>query len=148
MKWTAQDKVYTCPGCGRGTAVNEIIHHCLEHCGAYLTMSPNQRAECLEKSNWCPIHLVGSHKLSDCNMKHDPRYICGVDGCSKHHHKTLHGSTSPYVANVLSTLGSNKKMANSDDVLMCVQSIPASGGSLNCLLDICGDHLGWVSPSR
>ena len=132
MKWTAQDKVYTCPACGRGTAINDNIHHCLEHCGAYMAMSLNQRAECLEKSNWCPIHLVGSHKYSDCNMKNDLRYICGVDGCSKHHHKSLHGCSSPFLANVLST---TKPPGHLDDILMSVQSIPAVGGSLNCLFD-------------
>ena len=132
MKWTAQDKVYTCPACGRGTAINDNIHHCLEHCGAYMAMSLDQRADCLEKSNWRPIHLVGSHKYSDCNMKNDLRYICGVDGCSKHHHKSLHGCSSPFLANVLST---TKPPGHLDDILMSVQSIPAVGGSLNCLFD-------------
>ena len=68
LKWTAQDKVYACPACGRGTAINENIHHCVEHCAVYMGMSANQRGECLEKANWCPVHLVGTHKLSDCNV--------------------------------------------------------------------------------
>ena len=126
--------MYTCPACGRGTAANENIHHCLEHCGAYMAMSANQRGECLEKAGWCPVHLVGTHKLSDCNMTNDPRYVCGVDGCTKHHHKSLHGGASTFIANVLSTHGSTKS-TQVDDILLSVQSIPARGGPLNCLFD-------------
>ena len=33
QKWYARDKPYTCPACGRGTAVNDKLHHCVEHCG-------------------------------------------------------------------------------------------------------------------
>ena len=135
MKWTAQDTVYTCPACGRGTAVNESIHHCLEHCGDYMAMSSNQRAECLEKFNCCPIHLVGSHKYSECNLKSNPRYVCGVDDCSKHHHKVLHGSTSSFLANVLSTFGTSKPSASIDYILLSSQSIPAFKGSLYCIFD-------------
>ena len=135
LRWTARDKVYTCPACGRGTAVNDKIHHCLEHCGFYMAMSANQRGDCLERADWCLVHLVGTHKLSECNMANDPRYVCGVDGCTKHHHKSLHGGTSPFIANVLSTHGSTKPAAKLDDILLSVQSIPARGGSLNCLFD-------------
>ena len=97
-----------------------------------MAMSLDQRAECLEKSKWCPIHLVRSHKYSYCYMKNDPRYICGVDGCSKHHHKSLHGCSSPFLANVLST---TKPPWHLDDILISVPSIPAVGGSLKCLFD-------------
>ena len=61
--------------------------------------------------------------------------ICGIGGCSKHHHKSLHGSTSPFLANVLSTSTSNKQPGYLDDILLSVQSIPAVCGSLNCLFD-------------
>ena len=39
------------------------------------------------------------------------------------------------VANVLSTFGTSKPSASIDDILLSVQSIPASEGSLNCLFD-------------
>ena len=76
--------------------VNENIHDCLEHCGAYMSMSVDERAACVDKAGWCPIHLMGTHKFSECNMKVDPRYLCGVDGCAKHHHKSLYGATSHF----------------------------------------------------
>ena len=135
LKWSARDKVYTCPGCGRDTGMNENIHPCLEHCGAYMSMSANERSNCLEKAGWCPVHLLGTHQLSECNMKNDPRYLCGVDGCAKHHHKTLHGATSPFLANVLTTVDTSASTTKSDDILLTVQSIPACGLTLNCLFD-------------
>jgi len=58
LKWSAKDKVYTCPGCGRGTGINENIHHCLEHCGVYMALSANERADCLQRAGWCPVHLM------------------------------------------------------------------------------------------
>ena len=135
LKWSARDKVYTCPGCGRGTPVNENIHHCLEHCGVYMSMSVDERAACVKKAAWCPIHLMGTHKFSECNMKVDPRYLCGVDGCTKHHHKSLHGATSQFLANVMATVDRYASATTSEDVLLTVQTIPACGLSVNCLFD-------------
>ena len=41
-------------------------------------------------------HLVDgySEKLRDEN---DPRYVCGVSGCGKHHHKSLHESNTAFL---------------------------------------------------
>ena len=80
-KWTARDAIYTCPGCGRGTPKGQKISHCLEHCGVYMSMSVNERSDCIEKSSWCPIHLLGSHQYTDCNKKADPQFLCGIGGC-------------------------------------------------------------------
>ena len=65
-------------------------------------------------------------------MKNDLRYICCVDGCSKHHHKSLHGCSSPFLASVLST---TRPPGHLNDILMSFQSIPAVGGSLDSLFD-------------
>ena len=86
--WVARDNIYTCPGCGRGTAVGEKLLHCLEHCGAYMKMTPNERSSCVESAKFCPIHLLGSHSMAGCNNQNDPKFICGIDNCQKHHHKT------------------------------------------------------------
>ena len=131
--WIARDKVYTCPGCGRGTAVGDRIHHCLEHCGAYMAMSPNERSVCIESTKWCPIHLLGTHSYDDCNMANDPKYVCGVNGCTKHHHKSLHDSTTPFVAKV--NVAQHHKPSASN-VLFPIQSIPSAGGKLlSCMFD-------------
>ena len=78
QKWVSRDKPYTCPACGRGTPANEKIPHCLEHCGVYLSMSVKERGACVEKSNWYPVHLIGSHTYAECNMKTDPRYVSAI----------------------------------------------------------------------
>ena len=58
---TSKDVVYSCPGCGRGTAVGDRVHHCLEHCAAYMQMSANDRSACIEKAKWCPVISHGIH---------------------------------------------------------------------------------------
>ena len=71
-------------------------------------------------------------------MKVDPRYLCGVDGCTKHHHKSLqalHGATSQFLANVMATVDRYASATTSEDVLLTVQTIRACGLSLNCLFD-------------
>ena len=129
-KWTARNGVHTCPGCGRGTQKDQKINHCLEHCGAYMSMSVNERSDCVERAKWCPIHLVGSHQLDDCKNKSDPKFICGINGCQKHHHKSLHNSTTTFVVRVNST-----SLDNADDILLLVQTISTTSGPLNCLWD-------------
>ena len=133
--WTARDAVHTCPGCGRGTAISEKVHHCLEHCGAYMNMTPNERSKCVESAKWCPVHLLGTHSYDDCNMTNDPKYVCGVNGCAKHHHQSLHGSSTTFVAKVnVSQLDE----PNANNVLFPIQSIPSSGGKMvNCMFDEC-----------
>ena len=132
--WTAKDHVYTCPGCGRGTPVGARVHHCLEHCGAYMAMSPNDRGSCVERANWCPFHLVSTHTLSNCNVAQDPTSVCGVDGCTKHHHKSLHGGNTPFLASIMSTDCVNS-YHSAAGVLLSMQSIPTTDGSLNSLFD-------------
>ena len=97
-------------------------------------MSANQRGECLEKSNWCPVYFVGTHKLSDCNVKSDSKNVCGVDGCMKHHHKSLHGGSSPFIASVMSTSSSNNPVSR-ENVLLLVQTIQSKEDVVNCLFD-------------
>ena len=58
--FSAREGVYTCQACGKGTPKGEKIGHCLEHCGKYLTMSPNDRSACIETASFCPIHMLES----------------------------------------------------------------------------------------
>ena len=125
-----RDNIHTCPGCGRGTPKGSKIGHCLEHCGLYMAMTVDQRSDCVEKSKWCPVHLISSHDLDACNMKNDPRYICGIGGCQKHHHKSLHNSTTPFVAQINST--SSSKTSN---VLLLAQTVSTVSGLINCFWD-------------
>ena len=129
-KWTARDGVYTCPGCGRGTPKDQNISHCLEHCGVYMNMSPDDRSTCVERYKFCPVHLIVGHQLADCNKKNDPSFVCGIDGCQKHHHKSLHHSNTPFVQQVNSTA-----LCRSDNVITLLQSVSTLSGSLTTFWD-------------
>ena len=132
----ARDTVYTCPGCGRGTPVGQHILHCLEHCGAYMRMSANERSTCVEAAKWCPVHLLGTHSYTECNNAGDQKFLCGVDGCDKHHHKSLHGSSSTFVANIHATECDDESEAS--NVLFSIQAIPSAKGKVvNGMFDNC-----------
>ena len=85
----ARDTVYSCP-----------ILCCLEHCAAYMSVNFNDRSLCVENANWCPIHLLHTHSLQECNTKNEACFKCGIGNCKKHHHKTLHVATIPLLANI------------------------------------------------
>ena len=99
-KWVAKGCSVTCPGCETVTAQGNQLGHCLEHCTQYQAMNPNQRSDCVQAANWCPVHLSYSHDLSSCTQRTDPKVLCGVSGCDKHHHRSLHGSTTQFVVSV------------------------------------------------
>ena len=99
-KWVAKGGTHLCPSCGHKAYEGNIIGHCLEHCESYLGMTVNQRSDCVQTAQWCPIHLTGTHNYENCTQKKDPKFVCGVSGCTKHHHRTLHGSTTPFMATV------------------------------------------------
>ena len=136
--WTGLDAIYVCPWCGRGTAIGDWVLHCLEHCVAYMQMRGNDGSACIEDAKWCPIHLT-HHSLSECNMTNDSRYVCGVDNCKKHHHKSLHGGSTPFLAKINATAVSQQvhstSSADPDSVLFGSQSIQSWQGNLNILFD-------------
>ena len=100
-----------------------------------MNMTPNERSKCVESAKWCPVHLLATHSYDDCNMANDPKYVCGVNGCAKHHHKSLHGSSTTFVAKVNVSL---RDEPNANNVLFPIQSIPSSGGKMvNCMFDEC-----------
>ena len=117
------------------------MSHCLEHCGVYLNMSANDRSTCVENAKFCPIHLLGSHELAACNVKNDVRFLCGINGCTKHHHKSLHDSTSTFVASIHSTElnsnGNGPTLPCASNVLLLVQSIETPTGQLTTFFDNC-----------
>ena len=100
-----------------------------------MSMSVDEPAAFVEKAACCPINLMGTNKFSECNMRIDPNYLCGVDGCTKHHHKSLHGATSPFLANVMETVNRYASATTPEDVLLTVQTIPACWLAVNWLFD-------------
>ena len=79
---------------------------------------------------------MGTDKFSKCNMRVDPRYRCDVYGCGKHHHKSLFDATSSFLAHVMATVDRYSSATTSEEALLTVQTIPACGLSINCLLEI------------
>ena len=101
-------------------------------------MSVKERGACVEKSNWSPVHLIGSHTYAECNMETDPRYVCAIDGCLKHHQNTKAPSmvsTSSFIASINST--HNTGRLTSSDVLLAMQTVSLNEGTVECQFDNC-----------
>ena len=137
-RWTARGGPQLCPACGNATPEGQPIGHCLEHCNVFIAMSPNQRSDCISNAKWCPVHLSSSHEYDACAQKSDPRLVCNIENCQKHHHKTLHGSTTPFIANVNSVAHSNNSDnsgCNASNVLLIIQKILTPSGTITSFFD-------------
>ena len=130
-KWIAKGGAYLCPSCGHQVSEGNTIGHCLQHCKSYIAMTPNQRSDCIENAQFCPIHLSGTHNFENCLQKVDPKHVCGMNGCTKHHHRSLHGSTTPFVASI-NTLNSEASdlMHSNAPVLLSLQTLPTRSGNI------------------
>ena len=60
-------------------------------------------------------------------QKNDAHLVCGINGCTRHHHRTLHRSTMAFVAGINSLYAENE-----DTVLLSMQEINISSGKVNC----------------
>ena len=92
---TAKERKETCPGCQQ-----ERCTHCLEHCPKFIQGDVKARVVIAKAANACPHCLAPGHSFAQCRSlerKEDKDRECGVDGCKKKHHHSLHGSTDPYV---------------------------------------------------
>ena len=137
-KWIAQGGTYSCPACGHHASEGSSIGHCLQHCQAFVSMSANQRSDCVQKAQWCPIHLSATHSYENCSQKSDPRMVCGLNGCTKHHHRTLHESTTSFMATINSLQKCNdqqSRTSQSTPVLLSMQALPTVSGSINGFFD-------------
>ena len=98
----------------------------------------------VKNAKWCPVHLSGSHEISNCTQRNDSKLVCGINGCNKHHHRSFHGSTTPFIAEVNSSVdeennvnGSevNSTVSDSDNVLLSIQTVNTLSGSVSCFFD-------------
>ena len=138
--WVAKGAIHSCPACGHTASEGEAIGHCLEHCTSYKVMTANQRSDCVKNAKWCPVHLSSTHDVDTCKQKSDAKYLCGVNGCTKHHHCSLHGSTTPFVASINSVQGASPHVfpmpsLKNNPTLLSMQSIPTSSGDVNSFFD-------------
>ena len=129
-KWVAKGGTRSCPACGHTTFEGQPIEHCLEHCAKYTKMTANERSDCVMNSKWCPIHLSSTHAYETCTQRNDARLVCGTNGCTKHHHRSLHGSTTTFVAGINSL-----HVENEDPVLLSMQEVCTQSGNVNSFWD-------------
>ena len=137
--WVAKGGSRTCPACGHAASEGEPIGHCLLHCAKYEAMSADQRSKCVEGAQWCPIHLSSTHNLESCAQKNDNRLVCGINGCTKHHHRSLHGSTTTFVLSV-NSLDSDEwethhVTVSNNVTLLTMQKLSSVSGDVNCFFD-------------
>ena len=85
---------------------------------------------------WCPIHLSSTHDLHNCNQKNDPQLTCNVEGWTKHHHRSLHYSTTLYVGAINSVSAGGATSANPDKLLLSMQVVPTMSGDANAFFDV------------
>ena len=96
------EQVRVCAGCD----VKEKLDHCLAHCENWMIGSVSDRTAILKKASACPICLFPGHKADLCKNKDNPKYVCGVRGCTSHHHVSLHGCKDPVIVSVKAVFGS------------------------------------------
>ena len=90
------DKLTFCPGCKKSAGIN----HCLFHCEGFMVLSVKDRVDIVKSSKSCAICLHSSHTTDKCFSKDKDNHVCGVNGCTSHHHPYLHGSKDVYVTGV------------------------------------------------
>ena len=82
----------TCSGCNTVWAAKVKADHCLAHCSKYSGASAKDRGEMVVKGGNCLICLHHEHTTDSCFGKDQQRTICGMEGCTKRHHPSLHSA--------------------------------------------------------
>ena len=86
-----------CPGCAK---TGSGLTHCLLHCPTFSMEGVKGKVEIVKKSNVCVVCLGVNHQSDKCRFKDNDKSICGLGGCKRHHHPSLHGSTDTYITSV------------------------------------------------
>ena len=91
------NSTFTCSGCNIQWAAKSKADHCLAHCTKFAAASARERGEMVIKGQNCLICLHHEHATDSCFGKDQLRSICGMGGCKKRHHPSLHGAPQPTV---------------------------------------------------
>ena len=91
---SAKNNPDPCGGCRK-----QQPDHCLRHCERFLMADCSGRVGMAKAAKACPHCLGLNHTFQDCKTKEKSERgkHCGIGGCRKLHHRTLHGSNDPYV---------------------------------------------------
>ena len=109
-----------------------LFHDYAEHetgdCRLYLSKPWEERMNMLKERRACWSCLKIGHRLRDCRS----RKVCGEMGCTRTHHRTLHGES--HEVNVSSTTSACSK-APSDTCLLLLQRVKTKAGWANVMWD-------------
>ena len=86
------NSAFTCAGCGHQWAAKTKAEHCLDHCVKFAAASAKEKGEMVMKGGNCLICLHHEHATDSCFGKEQQRTICGMGGCQKRHHPSLHSA--------------------------------------------------------
>ena len=111
-------------------------NHWTSECKLYLSKSVKEKRKILKEKGACWSCLRRGHRLQDCKSKR----ACGVNGCEKRHHKSLHEEVSTdVIANVCNQ--------NIKPCLLQVQKILTKKGWANVLWDT-GASLSFITNKK
>ena len=83
---------FSCSGCGKKWPAKSKAEHCLAHCVEYTAASAKEKGDMVIKGSNCIICLHHEHSTDSCFGKDQQRSICGLGGCKKKHHPSLHSA--------------------------------------------------------
>ena len=106
---------FTCSGCSIVWTAKVNADHCLAHCGKYSGASAKERGEMVLKGGNCLICLHHEHTTESCFGKDQQRSICGMEGCKKKHHPSLHSAPQSTIQAVKTTIHFSVKGSGETD---------------------------------
>ena len=145
---------FSCSGCAKKWTAKSKAEHCLSHCVSYCDATPKERGEMVVKGNNCVICLHHEHATESCFGIDQPRTICGLSGCKKRHHPSLHSAPQTSVQSVQMTSHSE----GTGDISPGVEADEQKVASLTCFaqgkfLDRVGrkkvltNRVNWTDPT-
>ena len=116
--------------------LHDDANHWTSECRLYLSKSVKGKRKILKEKGACWSCLRRGHRIQDCKSKR----ACGVNGCEKRHHKSLHEEVSTdAIANVCNQ--------NIKPCLLQVQKIQMKTGWANVLWDT-GASLSFITNKK
>lgn len=120
----------------RRCLLHDDANHWTSECKLYLSKSVKEKRKILKEKGACWSCLRRGHRIQDCKSKR----ACGVNGCEKRHHKSLHEEVSTdAIANVCNQ--------NIKPCLLQVQKIQTKKGWANVLWDT-GASLSFITNKK
>ena len=111
--------------------IHNTVDHSTENCRGYIDKTPEEKAEIMKELKACWCCLQKGHFANRCYYKTE----CGVDGCKRMHHKSLHKALAILGIQLHSQ---SKQMSSSKHCLLQLMKVKCGTGrdvNLNTLWD-------------